>query len=704
MKQTHCLFSLVICLAFATVNLLAEDTPPDNPDRIAEGAEWVALDFNSMTAPDSILDFSKFTDKPAGKFGPVVIDENGHFTFRDAPGKRIRFFGPNLCANYLSPELQDRFVEQVSRLGYNIVRFHHYERGLQSWDNLSSLDVKPDRMDMLDSLFAKLKAAGIYITIDLYASRQFEPKDGIKERETGSHNDQRFEMKPLCPVSETAMENWKGFARMLLTHVNPYTGIAWGQDPALAIVNLINEDNLIYNWAGCEEYKPIYEAKYAEYLAEIGMDTPENRAARGGLFVEFLNKVQTDCIREQMRFLTEELHVQAQMTDLNFTQFFTTIEPRGILPLVDNHVYWDHPSFPEKPWDFPYRYSNLSSIWCSAASPRWLMPTRIFGKPFISTEFHFCYPNRKRMEGGVVMGAYAGLQDWDGLNRFAWSHYLDTMAGDNPGCVPKHFDINNDPLAQLDERILWLLFVRGDVSPATTQKVAFTATRDDVRALPDMSGNFPDAFSELGLYTAIGSLPQESFIDGVTRVAPLSDTAWKDSLDPQAAAALEEFHSSGKIASSTGEIMLDVKGGAITVVTPRSEAGVFPAAMDGDVLHVAQSTRFCTVGLFAMDGEDLRHSSKLLLLHIPNVLATDIAFADKWQCLVTDWGHTPILVERAAANVSINLPGEWTVTALKLDGTPLGPVSTANDGNAVSFTLKTDAFPGGVMAYSLTRD
>ncbi|UKI29716.1 MAG: hypothetical protein L6W00_16825 [Lentisphaeria bacterium] len=58
-----------------------------------------------------------------------------------------------------------------------------------------------------------------------------------------------------------------------------------------------------------------------------------------------------------------------------------------------------------------------------------MMPTRIFGKPFFVSEFSYCSPNRFRLTGGLLLGAYASLQDWDGLCRFAWTHNIQAIKG-----------------------------------------------------------------------------------------------------------------------------------------------------------------------------------------------------------------------------------------------------------------------------------
>ena len=54
--------------------------------------------------------------------------------------------------------------------------------------------------------------------------------------------------KGLVFVLDSALANWAAFSRNLLTHVNPYTGLAWKDDPALAGLSLVNEDTIFGLW------------------------------------------------------------------------------------------------------------------------------------------------------------------------------------------------------------------------------------------------------------------------------------------------------------------------------------------------------------------------------------------------------------------------------------------------------------------------
>ena len=87
---------------------------------VRKGPEWLPIRFGGTTAEGSPLDFSVFREMPAGKYGHIVADPNGHFVFEKAPGKRIRLLGPNLVGTANYPNRAE--VEQFIRNGSAIIR------------------------------------------------------------------------------------------------------------------------------------------------------------------------------------------------------------------------------------------------------------------------------------------------------------------------------------------------------------------------------------------------------------------------------------------------------------------------------------------------------------------------------------------------------------------------------------------------------
>ncbi len=671
---------------------------------VQNGPQWLPIAFSGDTAPGTPLDFSVYRDAPAGKYGAMTADKNGYFSFEKAPGKRIRLFGPNLVgsANYLPRETVDDFIGKAERLGYNTIRLHHFEYGLLDPKATDTLTFNPEALDQLQYLFAKLKERGFYICIDLYASRKLKEGDNIPEWD----NTGDYSMKNLVCVSPAALANWKEFARRLLTAKNPYTGMTMAEDPALYSLNLVNENPLIQSWNAIRSGRKaaeIIRTQFEEHLKNNKFDGDEFAAKRNGLFIEFLNGLQAKCMDEQMRFLRDDIKLKAMITDFNHLNQYTLAGLRSKLDFVDNHQYWDHPSFPAKRWDYPFVFRNQSSISLEAANPRQLMGTRVFGKPFTVTEFNFCVPNTWRVECPSVLGAYAALQDWDGLYRFAWSHGRDGMKKEAKNRLSQ-FDIVNNLQAQMAERIIHMLFVRGDVK-AAKEAVAFEfdpAMIRDVRGNSN-SGHYPDEFSRLGLWGRIGSLNQETDFPGVLKVDPLKP-GWRKALPASAEKAMKEYADTGTLTSATGELVITPKTNTLRIVTPKSEVFTSAGKVAGKVLTAEKLSCYQTLALHSLDDKALAESGRILLIQLTDLSNDGLRFDNDKRQVLRDWGKVPLMLERGSAVLSLSLPRKMKVVALELDGTPGKEIPAEYQNGKLTFRAATDLLPGGTLSYLISTE
>ena len=205
---------------------------------------------------------------------------DGTFAFEKQRDKPVRFYGVNLCfsAHYITHEQADQLAERLVRLGYNTVRFHHYEGELVA-DQPDSTQLNPEKLDQLDYLFAALTKRGIYVTTDLYVSRPVSIAAILPDYAAG-RRDAMNAFKVLAVNNEKAFENWKAFARNLLTHVNPYTKRAYKDDPGLAWLSLINEGNL-GNYLNLAKEIPDYQRAWNRWLVERYRDRAGLAAAWG---------------------------------------------------------------------------------------------------------------------------------------------------------------------------------------------------------------------------------------------------------------------------------------------------------------------------------------------------------------------------------------------------------------------------------------
>ena len=109
----------------------------------------------------------------------------------------------------------------------------------------------PDQLDREDYFLAELEKQGIYIDFNLLVGRPFLAGDGVSDASQFHEG-----AKGVSLYDKTLIELQKEYARQLLTHVNPYTGHSYADDPAVAIVEINNENAI---WLGFRGPSPFYD-------------------------------------------------------------------------------------------------------------------------------------------------------------------------------------------------------------------------------------------------------------------------------------------------------------------------------------------------------------------------------------------------------------------------------------------------------------
>ncbi len=252
----------------------------------AGGAEGEMFPFSVQTLDvnDDATDMSWMNDCPAGKSGFVQV-KDGHFA--DGAGKRVRFLGVNVCYATAFPTHAeaDVLAARLAKLGFNCVRLHHMD-GLRApmgiWDpaykDYQHMDA--GQLDKLDYFIAQLKKHGIYVDMNLHVSRQFTKADGFPDADKLTKY-----CKGVDNFEPRMIELQKVYARELLTHLNPYTKTRYADEPAVAIIEINNENSLLeYCIDGTidtlPELLPLAVARDVERLAPEAL-LIDGRAAEG---------------------------------------------------------------------------------------------------------------------------------------------------------------------------------------------------------------------------------------------------------------------------------------------------------------------------------------------------------------------------------------------------------------------------------------
>ena len=163
--------------------------------------------------------------------------------FVDEQGRKRRFFGVNLYGPAALPEKADApaMAERFARWGINAVRIFPQYTWQRRVDQDFSKGIDPELLDRFDWLFFQLKQRGISADMNLHSARTagYRFKDF---KQTMKEN------KGLDNFDPTFILHQKEFIRTVFNHVNPYTGLAYRDDPAVMTWEINNECSLAIAW------------------------------------------------------------------------------------------------------------------------------------------------------------------------------------------------------------------------------------------------------------------------------------------------------------------------------------------------------------------------------------------------------------------------------------------------------------------------
>lgn len=499
-----------------------------------------------------VWDFSHLLDAPAGKHG-FVQTKDGHLFFED--GTRARFLGFNVAARSNTPdhESADKLAARFASMGVNVIRLHAAdapisdvpgswascrEAPLLDYDKGNGRVFHPEGLDRFDYFAAKLKEKGIYLHVDLIVARNFVEGDGLDYPGDVGSCVKRYPM-----YNPRLIELQKEYARQLLCHVNPYTGLALKDDPAVITVQINNEESAIKgsmeaDWR--EEIKPYQDevrrefsnfllAKYQtrQHLQEawtwngccaLGEDEdpaagtvkvipgsfyqPENdpngewskeeSPARYADFMEFGIFANRRFYRMMYDYL-RSLGVKVPINTSNLICGAADVYGHIDADVMENNTYFNHPMFPLTGDVYrtagPTEYVSVNPLTIQKGVGS--LGTTLLslgsvaivqGKPFMISEWNDYGLHPFHSTSFVHTVAYACLNDWDGL--ILYNHHTSEKWDDQPADeILNVFDAYNDPALICQWGFMASMFLKGLVSPAA-HRADVVYTQNDLCTLP----------------------------------------------------------------------------------------------------------------------------------------------------------------------------------------------------------------------------
>ncbi|MBI5725075.1 MAG: hypothetical protein HZA50_14030 [Planctomycetes bacterium] len=630
-----------------------------------EGGRWAFQPPKDEFSPDAMFDLRSMNEKVAGESGFITRSKDGD-DFVLGNGKPIRFWA--LCDDaskkhpkFTAPDLA-RHARFLAKRGVNLVR---YFGDIPAGGNLNDVDTE-DR-DRLWRTVAAMKKEGIYTLFTPIWIGHSKIKPGMGFLDDGGNSNWG-----LLFFDKKLQDAYKSWMKQVFTEKNPHTGIPLKDDPALAIIQIQNEDSLLF-WTNQRlkgAAKTEFRRQFGEFLKKkygsldkakaawgAGSDVPADQDSadnfengEAALFIiwemtqrregdgrqkrlndqlEFYCKTMYDFNKMVEDYLKKELGCKLLINAGNWRTADNVILLDGERwsysaneVMAVNRYYTGIHMGKNKGWAICNgdKFTDESVL----LQPRQLSINlkQVAGCPMLVTESNWVPPLGYQSEGPFLIAAYQSLNGmdayfWFAMREEAWADWTVNSAN---GYLPSQGKwICNTPMIMGQWPAAALMYRMGYIAkgePAVHEE----------RALTDIFGRSMPIIAEDEGYDPNrdkGLIPKESNVkDGVNPLAYLvGPVQVKYGGDPAKSKVLDmaRYIDSDKktVKSVTGELMMDYGTGLCTLNAPKAQGvtgflkktGTFKLA---DV-EIKSGNEYATVLAVSMDDKPLKASGKVLV-------------------------------------------------------------------------------------------
>lgn len=695
---------------------------------VPDSRDWWAFRPPADLFDKSAIDLS-FMNHKIGTRGFVGMKE-GRLVFAD--GTPVRFWGAN-CGFWqgkmIFPSHKDAdfLAKRLSRLGVNCIRLHimHATNSLVDTSRDDTQHFDKERLDKLDYLLSALKKEGIYSLLSLQYNRKVKkgddvPDDFLTDKVKGSTSSVSF-FDPK--IKELNAKFFKDF----LLHLNPYTEKKWIDDPAIAIVEIHNEDSMF--WWSLDKSPPdslkILEKMWNEWLAlkydstdalkkawkvegyEDGLDegeslekknikrlhvwftstdaiSPDSKNGgkkpkyqnRASDLMEFLYSVERDFYRDTIKEM-QSWGVKVPFVTSNWKG--TDLTTRLVLwassegGVVDQHNY------------FGGNRSMLSRPGDGLVSEGF---NQIKGRAYCVSEWNVNEPNDYAPESAPLMAVTAAFQGWDAMFQFClssadWPTTLTDACVISPSCYLQY------PLAAL-------LFRRGDVKEGDviyerklSPKQLFAPKLLD-KALSKNQWSFTYGASEV---------PPEILAAGRAVISYVPETT-----ESKIGDLSKLWDKQNKtVRSNTGQLTWDYGNLRMKVNTAASQ-GAF-GALKGEKIKcsdiaIETPNEFCSIFVSSREGAPIAEAKTLIVFAVGRSLNSGAVHkSDRAQ--FKDAGKGPVFMEPVMGSIEIKNSNRMKAYSLNPNGRRIREIPLREKNGMLILDLTGEPL---VVYYELTSE
>jgi len=620
-------------------------------------------------------------EKPAGKHGFLKV-EGENFVFED--GTKAVFWGTNFNSGLNFPpfDFSEKIAKRLAKIGINLVRFHQMDAEWatpnifqftmgQRKGNTLSFD--PESMKRLDYLIYCLKNEGIYIYMDMLTYRKFKSGDGVY-----AAHELQDAARPYCLFDRRLIELQKKFNYDLWTHINPYTGLAYKDDPAIILTEIINEGDMFSRPITIPYYKEMLDKMYYEWLEERGLNIPKGEidyTSKDPVMIEFLIHIQESYFKEMIQHL-RDIGVKVPITGTNWAINAANRKTQSVTDFDDGHAYW----YGWKWQEYVKEFMNKPMVKEIDAMLPGLSFQRKLNRPYFVSEWDMPWPNEWRAESPIYLAAIGAFQNWAGfaIHTYSYSTLKDIkitgkeVSSRAIGSVPYRegiFSAWNDPAKFGLFYHCALLLRRGDVKSANE---SYEILVDDMALTPE-------------------EIPALSLITEKHKVGMCFDPKEnknKNTIMPDQKIVIGD---KGEVLSDTGEIYRSWEKGIGWIDSERTKAvygfvGSIPR-IDLKGISFKVKTDFATIALSSLTDKPLHLSDNILLTAVGRSENTDMKFNEERNRLL-DIGCPPRLLEAIEVDIELKTELETLkVWAVNAEGFYAGVIPSTYEDGVLKFSL-----------------
>ena len=541
-----------------------------------------------------------------------------------------------------------------------MIRYHG-----RIFSNTTYLDsVNKEEVDDIWRVVAAMKKEGIYSTISPFWPGHVENIPA--QWDLGDYQGQGVNPWALMYFEPKFKNAYKLWVEYLFTEVNPYTGIALKDDPAVALIQIMNEDGLFF-WT-IQNVKPslmaIMQTQYHDWLinkygtindaytAWSNESLPEDDPAGGkmGLYIIwYATQEQTGGIHAR---ITDQIEFYAYVQRGFYQEIYNYLRALGCPQLI-NANNWKTAD-PIKLFDVE-RYTNdvcevmavnryyspqhigNNSGWRIEPGDQDVGQSVLFephklpvnvkqvqGKPFIVSESAWNLPHKYQAEGPFLIASYMSLTGFDAYYWFSpSSHKIDTLPYWDFAVVQGQMPM-----------FRWTVSIPGqmDMFPANALmfRKGYIQQGENVvheeRTLQSLYERETPIISEENSFDPNRDSWDNTGGSGETDLAPITYLAGQVTVlydgnpantvvSPQLDDLLD--FNAKKVTSVTGELAWDYEKGICLLDAPSAQGFCgFPGDIESFQLTdvtIKTKNEYTTVNVVAMDDKPLSQSEKILV-------------------------------------------------------------------------------------------